>query len=102
MDIDQIKQTIQYLSLIEKSNDLIKNDYRFNNIEIEELSKTFKLKNLSILNDEYYKSIIKHRDIMRQSQQLHVQNYIIFTLIDNYASPVNFKRLITDILNNNN
>ena len=99
-DIDQIKQTIQYLSLIEKSNDLIKNDYCFNNIEIKELSKTFKLKNLSILNDEYYKSIIKHRDIMRQSQQLHVQNYI--TLIDNYASPVNFKRLITDILNNNN
>ena len=46
------------------------------------------------------KLIIKHRDIMRQSQQLHVQNYI--TLIDNYASPVNFKRLITDILNNNN
>ena len=98
--VDQIKQTIQYLSLIEKSNNAIKTDYCFNSNQIKELNKKFKIKNLSSLNDTHYNLIIQYRDILRKNQQIHIQNYI--TLIDNYASPVNFKRLIHDILNYKN
>tara|TARA_Y100000768_G_scaffold331495_1_gene270734 strand:+ start:4112 stop:8506 length:4395 start_codon:yes stop_codon:yes gene_type:complete len=95
--IDQIKQTMQYLSLIEKSDVMIKTDYCFTSTQIKELENKFKIKNLSKYNDKYTKLIIYNRDLLRKVQQFHIQNYI--TLIDNYASPVNFKRLIQDILN---
>ena len=94
---DQIKQTIQSLSLITKGDNKIMEDYCFTTKEIKELQSKFKIKNLDNKNKEYYNRILKYRDELRYIQKIYIQNYI--TIIDNYASPINFKRLIYDIIN---
>jgi len=98
--VEQIKQTIQSLSLITKGDKKIMEDYCFTNKEIKDLQSKFKLKSLDNKNKDYYKNILKYRDGLRYIQKIYIQNYI--TLIDSYASPINFKRLINDIINYKN
>ena len=98
--VDQVKQTNQSISLILKGDKIIKEEYCFNDNEIKKLSSKFKLNNLKEKNNEYYNDILINRNKLRLIQQKFILNYI--TLIDNYCSPVNFKRITNDILEYNN
>ena len=103
--IEQIKQTIQKLHLIKKDNNELMKDYFFNNNEIKELVKKSYISNtdnkkFSDISNKYYSQLKGLRDEIRNIQKIYTQNYV--NIIDEYASPVNFKRLITDIKNYKN
>ena len=103
--IEQIKQTIQKLYLIKKDNNELMKEYFFNDNEIKELVKKSYLKStdskkFNEINSTNYSMLKDLRDELRYIQRTYTQNYV--NIIEEYASPVNFKRLITDIKNYKN
>tara|TARA_B110000208_G_scaffold190329_1_gene253977 strand:- start:3421 stop:7824 length:4404 start_codon:yes stop_codon:yes gene_type:complete len=95
--VDQTRQTTQHLSLINKDDKKILSQYFFNSSEIKILSSKFKLDNFNNINNKYYDELILNINELRKIQQKFIMNYII--VIDSYASPINFKRLVIDIIN---
>ena len=95
--VDQIKQTIQKVNLITSSDKEVKEKYCFNEKDVNKIENKFKIKDFKNINENYFINLKQLRDELRVIQTKFILNYI--TLTDEFPSPVNFSRLITDILN---
>ena len=95
-NLDQTKQKKITLNTIEKGDKDIKENYCLSDEEIKKVEKSTK-ENANMLrqkNDEYYKVLLKFRDLMRITQRLLNLNYK--TLQVDYHFPINLPRIIDD------
>lgn len=90
--IDTTKQSIQPLKMLELSNAEISNKIKFTEQELKNF-KGFTSKD----NDKYYYSVIKLRDLLRESRTRTSKDNITFE--STFMLPVNLKNVINNVKN---
>jgi len=100
--LDQSKQSLLQLNIINMNNIQIQENFSFNSEQITKISKKLKItiKELTDFNKNYLNKLINLRNELRIIQQKALINYK--NIEDNYMVPVNLFRITQDYLNYDN
>lgn len=93
-NLDQTMQRANFLSLIKITKEDIKNNFTFSNEQMKTLTKKYKQKDLTQLNEELYNSVLEIRNKLRKYLIDKKARNTIF--IETFYQPVYFKRIIED------
>ncbi len=96
--IDQQKQTQVKLNLINLNNNAIKEQFIFNNDEIKQLEKKYKI-DVEKFNNKMYEKMIDMRDKLRKIYFLSTGNYKVIE--DSFMLPINLLRISQEIESDN-
>ena len=92
--IDQQKQTQVKINLINMNNDNIKEQFTFNEDEIKQLDKKFKI-DVSKFNKKIYNQMVEMRDKLRSIYFHATANYKVIE--DGFMLPINLLRITQEI-----
>jgi DNA-directed RNA polymerase II subunit RPB1 len=92
--IDQQKQTQVKLNLINLNNNAIKEQFIFNNDEIKQLEKKYKI-DVDKFNKKMYDKMVDMRDNLRKIYFLSTGNYKVIE--DSFMLPINLLRISQEI-----
>lgn len=95
-NINQSVQSEIKLLTINMGDTKIYNKFAFSDKEVKLVAKKLKIKkkDLEKLNNDIYKKLLQHRDVLRKIQMLANNNYMV--LQDKYMLPINIYRIIQD------
>ena len=95
--IDQTKQSLQVLNIINMNNNDIEEKLCLNKKQIDEIEKTLGINGLDKFNKKYISLLIDMRDRLRVIQRKSLIQYKV--IMNNYMLPVNLQRITQDYTN---
>jgi DNA-directed RNA polymerase beta' subunit len=98
-NLDQVKQKPVKITLVNMSNDSVRENFVFTKDELKTIFKKNELLKIEPMNEKYYKKLIEFRDELREIVMRATGNYII--LKDEFMLPINLHRIINSKIESN-
>ena len=95
-NLDQVKQKPVKITLMNMSNDKVRENFVFTKDELKSMYKKAELLKIEPMNEKYYKKLIQFRDELRKTIMCATGNYI--TLREEFMLPINLHRIINSKL----
>jgi len=91
-NLDQVKQSPVKLNILNMNNQKIRDTLVFSKDELKKIYKKNELTKVEVMNEEFYKKLVKYRNELRLIITKATLNYI--TMKDKFMLPVNLPRVI--------
>jgi len=99
-NLDQVKQSNIKLNLVNMSDQKIRDTLVFTKAELKDMYKKNELTKAEVLNEDFYKKLVKFRNELRVIVTKATLSYV--TMKDKFMLPVNLPRVINSNISNNN
>jgi DNA-directed RNA polymerase beta' subunit len=91
-NLDQVKQKPVKITLVNMSNDKVRENFVFSKDELKTIFKKSELLKIEPMNEKYYKKLIEFRNELREVVMRATGNYAV--LKDEFMLPINLHRII--------